>query len=264
MYRAFYQLTSSVNRKDIAVDELFESNNFKEAISRLEFIKDKGGFAVVSEKPGVGKTTLVRYFAEKLNPRFYKVAYAPLSTVSVIDFYRQISILLSGEAPSQKSQLFRNIQETILESAIDKKIIPIIIFDEAHLLKTQNFHELQILSNFNLDSLSPALFILIAQPYLLTLLKKTAMEAFYQRIKIKIPVLPLSKSETLSFIAHTMKSASSSDNLFSSQALELVYDISKGTKRIVTKVLEQALIYGASNNLKSIDEQVIHKITPEL
>ena len=32
MYRAQYQLTSSVNRKDIAVDELFQSDNFKEAI----------------------------------------------------------------------------------------------------------------------------------------------------------------------------------------------------------------------------------------
>ena len=264
MYRAQYQLTSSVNRKDIAVDELFQSDNFKEAISRLEFIKDKGGFAIVIGKPGVGKTTLVRYFVEKLNSRFYKVAYAPLSTVSVIDFYRQISILLSGEAPSQKSQLFRNIQETIIEYAINKKIIPIIIFDEAHLLRTQNFHELQILSNFNLDSLSPALFILIAQPHLIPLLQKTAMEAFYQRIKIKIPVLPLSKSETISFIAHTMEKASASVDLFNPQALELIYDISKGTKRIVTRILEQALIYGASNNFKSIDEQVIHKILPEI
>lgn len=264
MYRAFYQLTKSVSRKDIPVDEFFKSENFKEAISRLEFIKDKGGFTIVSGIPGVGKTTVLRYFVENLNNRFYKVAYAPLSTVSVIDFYRQISLLLSDEAPNRKTQLFRNIQETIIQLAVDKKTIPVIIFDDAHLLNTQNFLELQLISNFNFDSFSPALFILIAQPHLLSRLRKPAFEAFYQRIKMQIPILPLSKSETNAFISHVMEKSSCSIDLFTPQAIELIFDESKGIMRKVTKILEHSLIYGASNKLKSIDEQVLHKISPEL
>ena len=31
MYRAFYQLTKQINRKDIFADDLFKSENFKEA-----------------------------------------------------------------------------------------------------------------------------------------------------------------------------------------------------------------------------------------
>ena len=38
MYRGFYGLSQSVNRKDIAVNEFFLSDNFKEALSRLEYM----------------------------------------------------------------------------------------------------------------------------------------------------------------------------------------------------------------------------------
>lgn len=264
MYRAFYQLTKQINRKDIFADDLFKSENFKEAVSRLEFMKDKGGFTIVSGDCGVGKTTVLRYFVEKLNQRFYKIAYAPLATVSVLDFYRQIAFLLTGTTPFRKDQLFRLIQSTIMEMAVEKKTIPIIIFDDAQFLSTNNFFELQLLSNFNFDSLSPALFILIAQPHLINRLRKPAFDSFYQRIKIHIPIQPLSKNETSDFISHIMTNVSSSIDLFTQQAIELIYDESRGVIRKTTKVIEQALIYGAANNLKSIDEQVIHKISLEL
>ena len=209
MYRAFYQLTKAVERKDIPLDELFISEYFKEAISRLEFIKNTGGFTVLSGEPGVGKTTVIRYFVEKLNPHFHKVVYAPLSTISPLGFYQQIAMLLTGEAPYSKTQLFQLIQESIIEMSTKKNTMPVIILDDAHYLETQNFFELQLLSNFNFDSLSPALFVLIGQPHLIERLRKPAFEAFYQRIKLHIPLHPFSLEQTRDFISYIMKSASS-------------------------------------------------------
>lgn len=191
MYRAYYQLQKSVNRKNIPVGELFVSDSLHEAQARLDYMKDKGGFVLISGAPGVGKTTLLRSFAESLDSKFFKIAYAPLSTVTIIEFYRQLSFLLAGHIPYRKDLLFRTIQEAIMEMAVNQKIIPIIIFDEAHFLKNENFFELQLISNFNFDSLSPALFILIAQPHLLERLKRPAFEAFYQRITLKISLQPL-------------------------------------------------------------------------
>lgn len=80
MYRAYYQLQKSVNRKSISVGELFISDSLREAQARLDYMKDKGGFVLISGAPGVGKTTLVRSFAESLDAKFFKIAYAPLST----------------------------------------------------------------------------------------------------------------------------------------------------------------------------------------
>ncbi len=294
MYRAYYQLQKSVNRKSIPVGELFISDSLREAQARLDYMKDKGGFISISGAPGVGKTTLVRSFAESLDAKFFKIAYAPLSTVSVIEFYRQLSFLLTGDIPYRKDLLFRTIQDTIMEMAVNQKTIPIIILDDAHFLKNENFFELQLISNFNFDSLSPALFILIAQPHLVERLRRPAFEAFYQRITLKISVQPFTLKETQLFISQVIKNASASAsasasgsgtgptsknpnpqhaqhdqhekpfNLFNPQAVELIFKRSRGMPRLITTIMEQALIYGAAHNIPIINEEVICDIEPEL
>jgi type II secretory pathway predicted ATPase ExeA len=286
MYRAFYQLQKAVNYKSIAVGELFSSAGFKEARARLDYMKDKGGFVLVSGQPGVGKTTLLRSFVESLDSKFFKVAYAPLATVSVSDFYRQLAYLLSGQILYRKDILFRTIQQTIMEMAINKNTIPIIIFDDAHFLRNENFFELQLLSNFNFDSLSPALFILIAQPHLLERLKRPAFDSFYQRISIKITLPPLSSQETQPFILQVLDNAAGSalktsfstststsssrgrscryENLFTPQAIDLIFKRSSGIPRLITTIMERALIYGSVHQLDILDEEVICKIEPEL
>jgi type II secretory pathway predicted ATPase ExeA len=289
MYRAYYQLQKSVNRKSISVGELFISDSLGEAQARLDYMKDKGGFVLVSGVPGVGKTTLVRSFAESLDTKFFKIAYTPLSTVSVTEFYRQLSFLLTGDIPHRKDSLFRTIQDTIMEMAVNQKIIPIIILDDAHFLKNENFFELQLISNFNFDSLSPALFILIAQPHLVERLKRPAFEAFYQRITLKINLQPFTLKETQEFISRVIKNALPSasgttsrspasalnpntqpqpqpqhEELFNPQAVELIFKRSRGIPRLITTIMEQALMYGAAHNIPTIDENAICDIETEL
>lgn len=124
MYRAYYRLQKNVNHKDIAVKDLFNSTGYNEARARLDYMKDKRGLVLVSGLSGVGKTTLLRSFAESLDPKFFKIDYVPLSTVSVNDFYRQLADLLSGQTLYKKDILFRTIQQAILEMAVKKKSSP--------------------------------------------------------------------------------------------------------------------------------------------
>lgn len=294
MYRPYYRLQKNVNHKDIAVEDLFNCTGYKEARARLDYMKDKRGLVLVSGLSGVGKTTLLRSFAESLDPKSFKIDYVPLSTVSVNDFYRQLAYLLSGQTLYKKDILFRTIQQAITELAVNKKIIPIIIFDDAHFLKNENFFELQILSNFNFDSLSPALFVLIAQPHLQDRLKRPVFDSFYQRISMQINLQPLSCQETKDFIVQVLKNAagvggsgaatgagdslllqtsnastvststSRYENLFTPQACQLIFKCSGGIPRLIAKIMEKALIYGSAHQLDTLDENVIYQIEPEL
>lgn len=279
MYRPYYRLQRNVNHKDIPVSDLFYSTGYNEARARLDYMKDKGGLVLVSGPSGGGKTTLLRSFAESLDPKSFKIFYAPLSTVSVNDFYRQLAHMLSGQILYKKDILFRTIQQSITEMALNKRTIPIIIFDDAHFFKNENFFELQLLSNFNFDSLSPALFVLIAQPHLHERLKRPVFDSFYQRISIQINLQPLSCQETSDLIVQLLKNAAGVgngtgtgasispswyENLFTPLACELIFKRSGGLPRLIAKIMEKALIYGSSNQLDTLDENVIYQIESEL
>lgn len=46
--------------------------------------------------------------------------------------------------------------------------------------------------------------------------------------------------------------------------MELIFKRSGGIPRLITSIMEQALMYGATQNITAIDENVICNIEPEL
>ena len=89
MYKTFYGLSKDPFPKGIDIKHHFESEDFKEALNRLEFLKETKGFGLISGEPGAGKSFLMRYFADSLNSNLYKCIYIPISTLTVMDFYRE-------------------------------------------------------------------------------------------------------------------------------------------------------------------------------
>ena len=95
-------------------DVLVETNEYKEVKFRLNYLLQTKGFGVLTGGAGRGKTTSVRQWANELNPAAYKVVYISLSTVTVIEFYRQMALNLGIEPYYKKVDNFRAIQ-TIIE-----------------------------------------------------------------------------------------------------------------------------------------------------
>lgn len=98
MFQPFYSLNTTPFTKELDVKHSFESEAFAEAMGRLEFLKKTRGIGLLTGEPGAGKTFLLRSFASSLPDSLYKVVYFPLSTVTVMDFYRGIASGL-GEEP---------------------------------------------------------------------------------------------------------------------------------------------------------------------
>ena len=75
------------NSKDI----LLETAESAEAKTRFGYMAGARGFGVLTGAPGLGKTTVTREWAASLNPSLYRVSYNSLSSLTVMDFYRQIA-----------------------------------------------------------------------------------------------------------------------------------------------------------------------------
>jgi general secretion pathway protein A len=264
MLEAFYNLKRLPFQKDINPKELFLCGASEELSGRLEHMKRKRGIMLITGAPGTGKTLHIRAFVEKLNPNLFKPVYTPLSTVNIIDFYRQLSVLLTGEASYRKSQLFNSIQTSIRNYVLNNKKTPVIIFDEAHLLKIENFYELQIITNFNMDSSDPALFILIGQPHLRERLLIPVLQPFNQRISLKYHLPALTKEEAASYIRHHLSLAGLKEPMFNQNALNAVYQNSAGIPRMINALCIKTMTVGSSGKKEVLTEEEVFRATHEL
>lgn len=264
MIEAYYGMKRLPFQKDINPKDIFVYDSSRELSRRLEHMKQTRGFMLITGTPGSGKTLHVRAFSDGLNPNLYKVVYIPLCTINMIEFYRQLSVLLGGEPLYRKSQLFASIQDSIRDYVQNQKKIPVIIFDEAHFLINENFYELQIIANFAMDSSDPALFILIGQQHLKERLMRPMHQPFNQRITLKYHLLPFTQEETLAYIRHHLALAGLKDPLFNQNALAAIHQNSAGLPRVINSLCIKALTVGAIEKKDMLTEEEVYRATQEL
>lgn len=263
MIEAYYNLKRPPFAKDIDPKDIFVSQSVSELHQRLEYIKEKRGIMLITGSPGTGKTLALRTFVSKLNENLYKYFYIPLSTINILDFYRQLCMQLGGEIPYGKTRLFASIQNCIKDYVENYKKIPIIIFDEVHLFVNENFYELQIITNFNLDSVDPAIFILAGQPHIRERLLRPVHQSFNQRITLKFNLCCLTNEETRAYIEHHMKLAGA-DSVFSQSAVSAIYQVSAGVPRMINSLAVNSLTIGALEKKDCITEEDVYRASKEL
>lgn len=264
MFLSYYNLKCTPFEKSIKREHMFDTLSFKEFFSRMEYMKQYRGIILLSGASGVGKTTALRAFSEELKPEYFKTVYLPLATTSIHEFYLQLNYALGGEYKLKKSDLFSSIQNLIMDYATVKKQIPVIVFDEVHFLKTENLNELQMLLNFNFDSVDPALVALCGHTHLRERLVRPAFASINQRLRLKYEFQPLGKEETKQYIHHHIKLTGGSVDLFNDNAIEAIFNISSGVMRVINSLATKALIHGAETRKDVIDEEVVYAISAEL
>ncbi len=257
MYTTFYGFNSDPFRKDIPVDELFLSHDLKEFSSRMEYFKQVKGFAVAFGRPGMGKTTCIRYFTAKLNPQLFKVVYLPLSALTVNEFYRNLCIGLGLEPKFKKVDMFHALQDHIVNLAYQKKQTPFIILDEGQLLGAAILNELRMAFNFQMDSKNHAMVLIAAQPSFIQQLNLHNHEPLRQRLMVHHEFKGISDEEIDDFISTRLSHVGFDEPLFTTDALEAMAETTSGSPRMISILAEKSLMLGAQKKLRKLDAKVV-------
>lgn len=241
------------NSKDIVI----ETSEYKEIIYRLNYLLHNKGFGIITGAPGRGKTTVVRNFINTLNTSLYKVVYISLSTLTLNEFYRYLAIEMGLEAMSKKSDNFKLIQNEINRHALEKRITPVIIIDEANYISNAILNDFKMLFNFDMDSRDRAVVLLVGLPTLNNTLRLVANEPLKQRISMNYSLDNLSKEEAKSYIISKLNGAKCSTMVFNKNAIESIVNTSNGVPRIINKICSSCLIIGDSKELNVIDADIV-------
>ena len=70
---------------------VLDTKESREVLERLGTLGETKGIGVLTGEPGNGKTTASKTWACSLSPSLFKVTYNSLSSLTVMDFYRQVA-----------------------------------------------------------------------------------------------------------------------------------------------------------------------------
>lgn len=241
------------NSKDI----ILESAEYKEALFRLDYLAKTNGFGLITGSPGRGKTTVVRAWAASLNPSLYKVIYTSFASLSVNDFYRELTLKMGSEPSYRKAENFNMIQDAITRLAVEKHKTPVIIIDEVDHISSNVLYDLKMLFNFDMDSKDRAIVLLVGLPKINNTLNLTAHEPLRQRIIMNYCLEGLSKDEGRQYIARKLEGAGCHQTVFDEGAIEAILNAADGTPRMINKYCNTALIIGNSLNLSVINADTV-------
>ena len=258
MFKEYYGLTKNpFDKQSLCVKDAFLSNDHKTLISGLSYLIKLRGFGIITSNPGFGKSFGLQCFTEKLDRNLNVVIYIQLSTVSVLDFYRQLCAALGIDAPYGKAAMFRAIQERFYHLFKEKRKPVFLVLDEAQKLSTAVLNDLKMIMNYEFDSLNCFTIALVGETHLNSTLEKPPHEALRQRIVFNFNLEGLSDDETEKYILHKLQIAGSPASILGEGTMTAITGYARGCPRLIDNLMTQALMLGAQCEKKTIDHDVI-------
>jgi len=269
MYKDYYHFKENPFNVTSDPDFFFSSSHHIEAFSHLMYgIKQRRGILVVTGEIGTGKTTICRTLLGRLdqntktalilNPNFSELQLLQLiiKDFGIVGNYRN------------KFDLVNALNEFLLqESSLGNNVV--LIIDEAQNLNAKQLEQVRLLSNLETEKEKLLQIILVGQPELLEKLQSPALRQVNQRITVRYHILPLERSELTGYINHRLKVALNNKNSkskihFTNEAIDIIYENSNGTPRMVNILCDRALLAGYTAETYTIDKHIVHRCVQEV
>lgn len=238
---SYFNMTGLPFDKEIPTEKLLLLPTFKEALSSLQLLITIRGIGVMTGKSGTGKSCVVRLLLSNLNKGLYKPVYICHTTVNTTEFYSHIASKLGLECSSRRAALFRTVKERVFSLNKTSRIHPVLVIDEAHLLRNEILAELRLISNFEIDSYSALTILLCGQESLNHKFGLTILESLANSITINVPLDGLKEEETYSYIEQRVKIMGAGKPLFTKSAMKLIHQSSGGIIRGVNNIAMASL-----------------------
>ena len=258
MFTDYYALAfNPFDKQSLREKDCYQSTDFREMASRLNYTLGIRGIAVFTADPGKGKTVALRCFARGLNPSLCRMEYICLTTVGVLDFYRLLCTAVGVEPKGSKPSMFRAVRDQLYYLYREKRQPLCLAVDECQYLPQSVLDDLKILMNQDYDSINCFTLILCGEPHFNRTISKPVNEALRQRVVAHYDFAGLSGDETRQYIHHKISSAGGAQSIINEAAISAVDGYAHGTMRLIDNVMTDALIIGEQQGKQVIDADVI-------
>jgi len=265
MYEKFYNFTEKPFNTTPDSKFFFPSAKHAEALNSLIYaINERKGFVVITGEIGSGKTTVCRTLLNKLDVNT-RIATIINTHLTPKDLIAAILDEFNVECSSgNKQKLLRSLNEYLIQQlAADMNVV--LIIDEAQNLTPAALEEVRMLSNLETEKEKLIQIILLGQPQLRQKLDSPKLEQFRQRIAVYYHLNALNREETQAYIIHRLSLVSSNGNgnMFTPEAIDLVFEHSRGIPRLINLACDSALLSGYVYGSPVINSKIMQDVIKE-
>lgn len=265
MYTAHFNLERKPFQISSDAGFIWLGEKHKEGLATLRYgILDNKGFLVLTGDVGTGKTTLINALMGSLSNDVV-CASVPDPSLDKLDFLNYIAAAFGiNEDFSSKGKFLAHFTSFLRKAHLQNKKV-LLIIDEAQLLTQELLEEIRLLSNIVTQDSSPLLNIFFVGQYEFNeIITRPENRAIAQRITLNYYIEPLSVEETGEYIRHRLKIAGTTEEIFTSSAIEDVYDFSKGFPRKINVICDHCLMSAYADDKTKITSEIVKESSREL
>ncbi|MGH9338761.1 MAG: ExeA family protein [Acidobacteriota bacterium] len=263
-WAAHFGLNATPFSKSIPAADLFVRPAHSEAVARIGFCVAEAALGVIVGDVGVGKTVAVRAAVAGLDPTRHTVVYVSNPAFGTRGLYATIVRALGAEPRFHKAELMAQASSLLAAEEAERHRRVVIVVDEAQMLSPAQLEELRLLTNSEMDSVSPFAGLLVGQPTLARQLRMGVFAALDQRIATRYTVKAMDLIESANYLRHHLRLVGRDEPLFADDAISRLHRVSNGLPRALNNAATAALIAGAADGKDLVDDVCAKKAAAEL
>jgi type II secretory pathway predicted ATPase ExeA len=239
---------------------LFLTPRLREAMSNIKYGLQTGkGLTVVLGDAGTGKTTLVRTALAQFRGSASKFVLVNNPTLNRAEFYEYLAaeFRYSAAAAASKTKFLNELTHDVTHRFAAGGQTGLVI-DEAQSLPHDLLEEIRLLGNIETTTSKLLNIVLSGQPELADRLNEPSLRQLKQRVALRCELHPFTLEETASYISGRLRIAGGLPaNIFTGEAVRLIYSASTGIPRSVNVLCDNALISGFAVQKKPVTAAIV-------
>lgn len=255
MYAKFFSLRELPFNNTPDPRFFYSTPDHEEALASLIYaVKERKGFVLLTGEVGAGKTLISRMMLRHFN-KSIEFAMINHAVENARDLMESVCAEFEIETSAQttQTQLVRLLHDYLL-AKFAQNVPVVLVLDEAQNLPTDAFEQLRMIGNLESDDAKLLQIAIVGQPELQQKFASADFRQLRQRIFRAFHLTSLDRQATEEYIRHRLNVVGAGDaGIFSSDAINRIYDVSRGLPRIINTICDNALL-----SAYSTDQHVIH------
>ena len=221
-------------------------------------IQTRKGILLLTGDIGCGKTLLSRRLIVGLSPAQHDVSLVANPALSPSELLDEVLSQFGLSPVRSKAARLQMLNERLRLNE-QRGISSVLVVDEAQAIESVNgFEELRLLTNFQLNDRYLLTIVLIGQPELRC--RVGDIPQLNQRIAVRAHLGPFTPEETASYITARMGAATDRIEVFTKEAIAVIFELSRGVGRVINALCDQCLFSGAIEQVSQIDGRLVQQV----